>query len=121
MSPGVDGSCESVPVEPVASPKDLARAVVTILVVEGMGCRTCAARVREVLLQPPNVLAVEIELKRSLARVYSRGPVDSRLLAEAVRRAGETSGQRYRVRRFATVHSMTEGPGFLRRGHDDRT
>jgi copper chaperone CopZ len=74
MVPGVDGSCGRVPVEPVASPKDLARAVVTILVVEGMGCRTCAARVREVLLQPPNVLAVEIELKRS-RRARAR-PVD---------------------------------------------
>jgi copper chaperone CopZ len=56
---------------------------VTILVVEGMGCGRCVAWVRRALLRPTNVLAVEVDLKRGLATVYSRGSVDSRLIAEA--------------------------------------
>ena len=108
MTPTADGSRDAVPVEPAVDPRALARAIVTILVVEGMGCGTCVARVRGALLQPVGVLAVEVELKRGLATVYSREPVDSRLLAEAVRRAGEASGQRYRVRRFATVRPTAD-------------
>ena len=119
MTPTADGTCGAVPVEPAVDPRALARAIVTILVVEGMGCSGCVARVRGALLQPAGVLAVEVELKRGLATVYSRGPVDSRQLGEAVGRAGEASGQRYRVRRFATVHPMTEGAVTPRRAHDD--
>ena len=120
MTPATDGPRGAAPVERCVSAEELARAVVTILVVEGMGCGTCAARVRGALLKPDDVLAVEVELKRGLATVYSRGPVDSRLLAETVRRAGETSGQRYRVRRFATVHPMTDGAVWPRRANGDR-
>src|SRR5512134_3792165 len=88
---------------------DLARAIVTILVVDGMGCDGCAARIRGALLEQPDVVEVEIELRRGLATVYSRGRVDSRALEDAVRRAGERSGQRYHVQRFATVTPLAEG------------
>jgi copper chaperone CopZ len=93
---------------------DLAPTIVTILVVDGMGCDGCAARVRGALLEPLDVVEVEIELRRGLATVYSRGPVDSRRFEDAVRRAGERSGQRYEVRRLATItplHSIGRGRG----------
>lgn len=120
MTAAADGPRNAATVEPVVDPRDLARAIATILVVEGMGCATCVARVRGALLQPADVLSVEVELKRGLATVYSRGPVDIQQLSEAVRRAGETSGQRYRVRRFATVRRMTDHADVRRRDHGDR-
>jgi len=82
---------------------------VTILVVEGMGCDGCVARVRDALLGQSDVLAAHIELRRGLATVYSSRPVDSRTLADAVRTAGERSGQHYVVRRFATVTPVRDG------------
>lgn len=61
------------PVEPESShatPEALSSAATVDLAIAGMGCRNCANRIRNVLLEQPGVLEAELEVARALARVW---------------------------------------------------
>lgn len=69
------------------APESAARALLGVM---GMGCPTCATRVRNALLAEPGVLSVQIDLSHGLARVaYDRERTTERGLLDAVAAAGD--------------------------------
>lgn len=64
-----------------------------VLPVKGMGCSSCAARVKESLLRLPGVLGVEVDLSPGSARVeYDSQAVSIEAMAVAVNHAGYEAG-----------------------------
>lgn len=57
------------PADKALLPQELEKSTVTILLVKGMGCPTCAMRVRDALLLVEGVLDVSISSERGLAFV----------------------------------------------------
>jgi copper chaperone CopZ len=88
--------CQVAPVEKQIDANQLQAATVGYLLVSGMGCPTCAMRVRNALLHLDGVLAVDIGLERGLARVhYDKGSVSPEHMPAAVTAAGLESGHQY--------------------------
>ena len=63
-------SCQVTPANKPVSLQQLAQAEMAFFLVSGMGCPTCAMRVRNGLLQIGGVVAVEVILDRHLAKVW---------------------------------------------------
>lgn len=63
-------SCLVVPIDKPASVQDMARAKSAFFLVRGMGCPTCALRVRNALLAIDGVMAADVLLHRGLAKVW---------------------------------------------------
>lgn len=104
--------CHVDPVDREVDPAALERASVAMLAVSGMGCQSCANRVRNALVSEPGVLAADIELFRGMARVrFDPVRVDARDLVQAVTGAGGDGRHEYR----ATILSAGPGTGPLTR------
>jgi copper chaperone CopZ len=89
-------NCHVDPVEKVVDPEKLTQAESSFLLVWGMGCPTCAMRVRNSLLQLDGVLSAEINLERGLAQVlYDPALVTPDMFPEAVAAAGNDGRHRY--------------------------
>lgn len=77
--------CHVTPFSKVVSQEQLSQAATALLLVRGMGCPTCALRVRNGLLQIDGVLAADVVLSSSLARVwYDPGVVQPDFVASAM-------------------------------------
>lgn len=63
-------SCHVEAIESPVSQEELFSADTAIFAVEGMGCPTCATRVRNGLLQIDGVLAAEVVLRTATAKVW---------------------------------------------------
>lgn len=95
---GLEGNCHIDPLEKPVDPEALARSKTLILRVTGMGCPTCAMRVRNSLLSCTGVVEVEIDLFAGLAVVhYSVEQIEPQSLVEAVAAAGRDSHHMYRA------------------------
>jgi copper chaperone CopZ len=93
-----EGNCHVAPLEKRVDPEALARAETTLLGVTGMGCQTCAMRVRNSLLSRPGVVQVHIDLFSSLALVhYDAEQIEPQGLMEAVAAAGSDGRHVYRA------------------------
>ena len=89
-------NCHVDPVEKTVSPASLRAADRAFLLVWGMGCPSCAMRVRNSLLRLDGVLAVDVDLERGLARVmYDAAQVTPEALPPAVAAAGHDGQHRY--------------------------
>lgn len=61
--------CQVKPLRKAVSEQQLAQAETVYLLIRGMGCPTCALRVRNALLQVEGVVAADIHLDYGVARV----------------------------------------------------
>lgn len=85
-----DQECHAPPIETTVDAEALESAAGALLGVMGMGCPTCATRVRNALLSDPGVLSVRMDLSHGLARVaYDRQRTTERRLLDAVAAAGD--------------------------------
>lgn len=92
------GNCHVDPLLKTADPEALARAETVVLGVSGMGCQTCATRVRNSLLSRPGVVQVQIDLFSALALVhYDAEQIEPQGLMEAVAAAGSDGRHVYRA------------------------
>lgn len=86
-------------VEPVEKPVDreaLYASTVAYLEVIGMGCPTCAMRVRNGLLNQTGVLLVDVNLERKYAAVaYDPQQTHPNALMDAVEKAGTDGKHQY--------------------------
>ncbi len=105
--------CHVSPIEKSVDPAALARASEVVLLVRGMGCPTCALRVRNALLRVRGVLSAFVVLREGSATVYVDPALASasQLLA-AVSQAGVESGHNYIA---AVVDDPAAGPSVERR------
>jgi Cd2+/Zn2+-exporting ATPase len=79
----------------------LENSALALLGVTGMGCPTCATRVRNSLLSRPGVVWVEIDLFRGLAKVnYDPDRIGESELLQAVAEAGDDGRHRYQAMLF---------------------
>lgn len=88
--------CHVVPVVKTANRDQLARARVALLLVRGMGCPTCALRVRNGLLQMDGVVAADVALSSALAKVwYDPGVVQPDVFASGLPASTEDGRHHY--------------------------
>ncbi len=100
--PGVEGrthgDCHVDPIEKEVDLAALQEAAVAILRVSGMGCPTCATRVRNGLFAQSGVLGVQIRLHEGLAEVaFDPSQVGIERLERAVALAGNDGRHEYRA------------------------
>lgn len=67
---GQHTNCQVEPLHKPVSKQQLAQAETAYLLIRGMGCPTCALRVRNALLQVEGVVAADIHLDYGVARVW---------------------------------------------------
>ena len=95
---GHEGNCHVDPLEKPVDPEALDHSETTMLQVTGMGCQTCATRVRNSLLSRPGVVQAQIDLYDGLALVhYDAQQIELQGLLEAVGVAGGDSHHAYRA------------------------
>lgn len=94
-------------VEPLAKPLDLnalRKAQAIYFAVSGIGCQTCATRVRNGLLKMDGVLLAEINLNQSIAAVaYDPQQTTTDLLKQAVINAGNDGRHHYSAEVIKTI------------------
>ena len=94
---GVPGGCHVEDLEKPVDEDALRQSSLAIMAISGMGCPTCATRVRNGLLERPGVVRVIVRLEKGLAWVnFDSAAVTPEGLAEAVSRAGRASKHVYR-------------------------
>ncbi len=92
------GNCHVDPLEKAVHLEALAHSETALLRVTGMGCQTCATRVRNSLLSRPGVVQAQIDLYAGLALVhYDAQQIELQGLLEAVAIAGGDSRHVYRA------------------------
>lgn len=102
-------SCHVAPIEKDVDAAALARASEVVLAVRGMGCPTCAVRVRNALLRLRGVLSAFVVLREGSATVYvDPALISTAELLEAVSLAGVESGHHY-------IAAVVDGPTAGRR------
>lgn len=93
-----DENCFVEPINKEVDEQTLKNSAFTLLRVVGMGCPTCATRVRNSLLSRPGVVRVRIDLLRGLAEVnYNPAQIRDADLLDAVAQAGGDGRHRYRA------------------------
>ena len=99
----MDKNCHVNPVPgKVASADQLRDASLALLAVKGMGCRNCAARVRNNLLTLNGVYEVDVFLNMGMAEVkYDGQQISVHMLVDAVSRAGIETNHNYLARLIA--------------------
>jgi len=109
--------CYVAPLAKTVDPSNIADGAEARLVLAGLGCPNCAARVRNALLALDGVIAVDVSLESQRAVViYDPTRTLPDQLVEAVHRSGATSHHAYRasiveVRSLAATLAHTRGPG----------
>lgn len=92
------GKCHVDPVRKTVDPSFLERSATAFLAVSGMGCPTCAARVRNALVLTEGVLEAEVDHGSGLAVVsYVPGAVEVEAMIRAVDAAAEGTRHTYRA------------------------
>ena len=98
-------NCHVEPLQKTATPVELQSVTSALLTVEGMGCPSCAARVRNSLLTLTGVVEAQVLLDRALVDVtYNPHLADIPALVNAVARAGGDGRHEYRAH-------VSSGPG----------
>ncbi|MFH1186504.1 MAG: heavy-metal-associated domain-containing protein [Chloroflexota bacterium] len=92
----MDNNCRVDPFHKPASAKQIRAAERALLAIGGMGCASCAMRVRNSLISMEGVYAVDVLLNLALAEVlYDSTRVSADALKDAVRRAGDDGRHEY--------------------------
>ncbi|MFQ5882843.1 MAG: heavy-metal-associated domain-containing protein [Candidatus Methylomirabilales bacterium] len=91
-------NCHVDPLLKTVDPEALTQSETAVLQVTGMGCQTCAMRVRNSLLSRPGVVQAQIDLFSALALVhYDAEQIEPQGLMEAVAAAGSDGRHVYRA------------------------
>jgi len=91
-------NCHVEPLEKPVNREALSKAEVAYLAVLGMGCPSCATRIRNGLFRLYGVLWAEIDLKREVAVVaYNPGQVSQEDMVTAVVKAGDGRRHQYQA------------------------
>lgn len=99
----MDEKCHVEPVSKTTPAEQLLKADLALLAIQGMGCKNCAARVRNSLLTLEGVYEVEVYLNLGMAEVtYNSQQVSSRMLTDAVSRAGNDGRHEYLAQLIAS-------------------
>ncbi|MHB1200424.1 MAG: heavy-metal-associated domain-containing protein [Polaromonas sp.] len=94
----MDEKCYVEPISKTTPADQIQTADSALLAVSGMGCESCATRVRNSLLSLEGVYAADIYLNRAMAEVsYDSNKVAAGMLVEAVSRAGNDGRHQYRA------------------------
>lgn len=94
----MDENCYVEPIEKTASADQVRNADSALLAVRGMGCPNCVTRVRNSLLSMEGVHSAEVYLNLAMAEISFDGQkVSTRMLLEAVSRAGNDGRHDYRA------------------------
>lgn len=94
----VSGKCQVDPVRKAVDPKLLEHSSTAFLAVSGMGCPTCAARVRNALVLTEGVVEAEVDHGSGLAVVsYLPEALEEETMLRAVAAAGAGTRQTYRA------------------------
>jgi copper chaperone CopZ len=89
-------NCYVEPLEKHLDEEPLSKATVAYLAVGGMGCPSCAMRVRNGLLGLDGVLLVEVQLERGIAAAaFDQNKINSNDLLRAVASAGNDGRHNY--------------------------
>ena len=94
----MDGNCHVEPVYKTATPEELGAASLVMLAIQGMGCRNCATRVQNSLIQVKGVIDAEVYHSYGVAEViYNPNLTTHEALLEAVARDGGDGRHEYRA------------------------
>jgi len=94
----MDHNCHVEPIEKSVTPEEQGAADILTLWIGGMGCPTCATRVRNGLLTLNGVFHAEVDhLAATAVLLYNPHLVSVTDLAEAVAEAGAASNHHYEV------------------------
>lgn len=108
--------CHVTPITKEVSQEQLSRASAAFLRVRGIGCPTCAVRVRNGLLQIEGVLAADVVLNSALAKVwYDPSVVQPDALVSGLPAFANDGGHHYTAQllevfhnRFGDAHELPE-------------
>jgi len=101
----MDGNCQVHPIQEIASDEELQTLETILLAVEGMGCASCGARVRNNLLALHGVVEANIQLASGMGDVTFNPRLAGLLeMIEAVAEAGADGQHTYRAQ-------VVNGPG----------
>lgn len=97
----MDDQCHVEPVQKTATPEEMGTTSLVMLAVQGMGCRNCATRVQNSLIQVKGVIEAEVYHTSGVAEViYNPKLTTGDALVEAVARAGGDGRHEYRAQIF---------------------
>lgn len=65
----------------------------TIIPIKGMHCRSCEILITEKLQEIKNIDKANVHFKKKTAEIYSKTPLDTELVADAIREAGYEVGE----------------------------
>jgi copper chaperone CopZ len=95
----MDDNCHVEPIQKTITDEERHNAKIALLLVWGMGCPNCAARVRNSLLSQNGVVDAYVDHNASIARVAFNPEVASvDILLSAVARAGNDGRHEYGAR-----------------------
>lgn len=95
----MEENCHVEPIHKTATPEEMNSTSLVMLAVSGMGCRNCATRVKNSLIQVKGVIDAEVYHSSGVAEViYNPNLTTQTALVEAVARAGGDGRHEYRAR-----------------------
>ena len=95
----MNDTCDVEPVEKLVSPRDHEEAIMVILAVDGMGCPSCATRIRNSLVRLNGVLEAHVYTNFQLVEVvFDPGSTDPTDFVRAVSSAGDDGQHAYQAR-----------------------
>ena len=95
----MNDTCDVEPVEKLVSPSDYEEAIMVILAVDGMGCPSCATRIRNSLVRLNGVLEAHVYTNFQLVEVvFDPGSTDPTDFVRAVSSAGDDGQHAYQAR-----------------------
>ncbi|HEX7973117.1 MAG TPA: heavy metal-associated domain-containing protein [Anaerolineales bacterium] len=97
----MEQDCHVEPVNKTITSEEMETASLVMLAVQGMGCRNCATRVRNSLIQVRGVIDAEVYHTSGVAEViYNPNLITQAALLEAVARAGGDGKHEYQARLY---------------------
>jgi len=94
----MNDQCHVEPVQKTATPEEMGTTSLVILAVQGMGCRNCATRVQNSLIQVKGVIDAEVYHTSGIAEIiYNPNLTTQMALVEAVALAGGDGRHEYRA------------------------
>ena len=94
----MDEKCHVDPIEKIGTVEERRNTASALLMVQGMGCPNCAARVRNSLLSLSGVVDAQVSLEAGIADItYNPDLANVQVLVEAVAQAGGDTQHHYRA------------------------
>jgi len=94
----MDDQCHVELVQKTVTPEEMETTSLVMLAVQGMGCRNCATRVKNSLIQVKGVIEAEVYHTSGIAEIiYNPNLTTQMALVEAVAQAGNDGRHKYRA------------------------